>query len=170
MRALNCRTEADDKFISGIAVPWNEEITYRGEPESFSPGGLAPASNKKMPLRYGHRDQVIGAHPIPIGEIVHTVDTAEGLWVECRMMDTSTAAEAWLAAQAGLVTGFSVEFHVPGQRIGPAQGRGIKAGILDAVALTERPAYRSAAVANVRERTPRLDDHLEWLKSLDAEN
>ena len=158
---LHCRAADDGRYIEGIAVPWDQEIRYRGHPESFAPGSVQVG--ERVPLRYGH-----GAEPIPIGVVERAVDTDKGLWVSVRMLDGPIASQAWAAADAGLVRGFSIEFqggHRPGMPVG--QGR-IKQGRMIGLALTENPAYKGALVTNARARTPRLDQWYRWRNSRSA--
>jgi len=159
------REDSDGRWIEGIAVPWKQRVKTSSdyEYEEFAPGGLVPRS-EPIPLRYGHQRDLA-----PVGRVVDTVDSDEGLWISALMLDTERGAEAWAAARAGLVTGFSVEFS----RRGPTFGRGPRAlqghvddGVLNGVALTESPMYSGARVTQVRARTPRLDEWSAWIEGL----
>ena len=162
--ALHCRQEADGLYIAGVAMPWDEEIVYRGRKESFAPGGLKP--DEMVPLRYGHQRDEEG-FPIPIGRVVEAVDTDEGLWCDNKLLDVPIAEHAWHAAKDGLVTGFSAEFRVPGRTGNVGNGR-VTDGIMVGLVLTENPAYKGARITNVRARTPRLDAWTETIADLKA--
>jgi len=167
MREINiefvCRAEGDTRYISGIAMPWNEEIIYRGQRESFAPGGLVPRSGK-VPLRYGHQKDPEG-FPIPVGVLTRSVDTEHGLWIEARMLNTSSASDAWEAASEGLVGGFSVEFsRSSGIRGNVGQGR-VTDGVMNGVVLTERPAYKSATISSVRSKSSTYNEWDRWYKN-----
>ena len=165
--ALVCRSDDDGgRWLSGIAVPWDKEISLRGRKESFAPGGMR-ASDSVIPLRYGHQSHPEG-YPMPIGQVVETVDTEAGLWMEARMVDSQAADHAYELAAEGIVRGLSVEFDRSGGLRGSgAQGR-VTDGRLTGVVLTERPLYASAGVTAVRARTARLDEWLAWRDSLTA--
>lgn len=165
--ALSCRSEEGVNYIDGLAVPWDVEITYMGKPESFAPGGLTPASDRVVPFRYGHQQSPEGMGLIPIGRIAEYAHTNMGLWVSTRLLDVPAADHAYAAARDGIVTGFSVEFIVPGQRPGPGQGR-VTNGIMTGLVLTEHPAYEQARVSALRALTPRWDAWNEWRQQRQA--
>ena len=161
---ISYRASAGKRYIEGIAVPWDREIRISGRTESFAPGSLV-LSDDPVPLRYGHQRDLEEGSPIPIGRIVAATDTADGLWVRAELFDSSTAQDALAAVQGGVVRGFSAEFVTrvaSNKSRGPgAQGRVAEAELVGLV-LTEKPAYPSAEVMNVRARTPVRDRWELW--------
>jgi len=161
-RGLACRAGDDGRWIAGILMPWDQPVIVAGQPEEFAPGGLVLRSTRRVPLRYGHQTHHEG-EPVPVGVVTRGVDTADGLWIEARMLDTPGAVNAYAAVEAGLVTGLSVEFsRASGLRGGGGQGR-VHDGVANGAVLTERPIYAGARITEVRARTPRLDAARAWL-------
>ena len=163
---LICRSAADGRYIAGLAVPWDTEITHRGQRESFAPGSLRADSGVVL-MRYGHLGTP-SAMPVPIGEVVDTADTGDGLWAEARIADGPLSDQAYAAAAAGLVRGLSVEFRTRAHgraRDGRDRGQGrITDAVMVGLVLTEQPAYAAARVTQVRAATPRLDAWRGWYR------
>jgi len=146
--ALICRESDDGRFIAGIAVPWDEEIVYGGQPESFVRGGLTPGDGEVVPLRWAHNRDVV-----PIGVLSDWRDDERGLWTEWRMYPGDDAGRAWQAAADGVARGLSVEFTRPGGL--PVGGQGaVTDGVLVGASLTEHPAYPGAVITSVRDDGP----------------
>ena len=156
---LTYRAEGNKRFISGIAVPWDEPIRVMGQHESFTPGSVTIADN--APLRYGHQATTEG-FPIPIGRITRSRDTPEGLWIEAELLPVATAEHAYQAVAAGIVRGFSMEFTSTTGRGQSGHGRVVNA-TCHGLALTEEPAYKDAKVLSHRTRRPVLE---KWQREL----
>ena len=159
---LECREDGDDRYISGLALPWDEEIRNSIQHESWAPGSARV--ELPLPLRYGHLGDPT-AVPVPIGTIVEARDTDAGLWIEARLMPTDVSAQAWHAVRDGLVRGMSVEFlrseTQPPKPMGRSLWR-IESSSIKGVALTENPAYKGTNVL-ARARRPRLEELGAWL-------
>ena len=145
---IQTRDEDDVRYVSGIAVPWNVEITYAGEKEMFESGSLKPAPDP-MPLRWQH-DGI----SVPIGIVERTENRPEGLWVDCRLYDTDAAKGAWNAAKDGIAKGFSIEFENDEPGPGIMSGVGAQGDVRNAtmfgLSLVEQPAYKEAVIQSVR--------------------
>lgn len=162
---IQVRSADGTRWISGIAVPWDECITFDGDDEVFPRGSLRVA-DKPVPLRWQH-DRI----DIPIGVIDSWEDRDEGLWVDCRLFDTDDARGAWQAADAEIARGFSIEFdnEDPGpgitNGIGP-QGR-ITRAVMYGLSLVERPAYEGARIESIRSQdggdSPAFANMAEWV-------
>ena len=163
---VQCRAVDGRHWISGIVMPWDQEVTIRGVKECFPPGGMrARPDGAPMPQRYGHQAHAEG-YPLPIGRIETVVDTHAGLWIESRLLDHPTADHAFALVDEGIVRGLSAEFRRGGgMRAGSAQGR-VSDGVLTGAVLTERPIYAGAGVTATRARTARLDEWLDWCAGL----
>lgn len=159
---LHCRAEGDDRFVEGIVVPWDQEVTLRGRAESFAPGSVRERADGAVPLRWEHTR----GQQVPIGVMERAVDADEGLWGSFRLFDGDEAQRAWQAADAGIARGFSIEFRAPNAAPrGAGVGRVNEATIMGA-ALTEQPVYSGARLTGVRSRTPRADSYREFLETV----
>ncbi len=164
--SLLLRAANDVRWVSGIAVPWNDPISYMGEQEMFERGSLIPQS-EPIPLRWQH-DKV----DIPIGVVDSWENRDEGLWVECRLLDSDAANAAWQAAYEGLARGFSIEFDNMAPAPGIASGFGAQGTVTRAkmvgLSLVENPAYERAKIVSVRDAEecakPIMDLAEKWLQ------
>lgn len=169
MNKLQIRSADGVRWISGIAVPWDEMITYAGGEEVFVRGSLV-AADKAIPLRWQH-----DAIDIPIGVVETTEDRPEGLWVDCRLFDTDAARGAWQSADAGIAGGFSIEFDNEAPGPGITNGIGAQGAVRQAtmygLSLVEDPAYEGARIESIRNanlHNADIGNHRAWLEYFEA--
>ena len=72
------RAEAEERTLTGVAVPYNETISVGGIEERFERGSIPSVDGVK--LFYGHKE--------PIGKVIRGEETDEGFVVEARISET----------------------------------------------------------------------------------
>ena len=138
---------SDDRTVSGIAVPYGDEIEYtRGYFETIAPGAFNPETNGPVKLFWSHRDV--------IGTVTEARNTPEGLEITARISETSLGNDAYALARDGAIDRFSIGFvslasdttrdedgntHVVHTSIAVRE-----------VSLVPFPAYNNAVVTEVR--------------------
>lgn len=167
----------DDRTVSGIAVPYGDEIEYtRGYFETVAPDAFDPETNGPIKLFWSHRDV--------IGPVTEARNTPEGLEITARISETSLGNDAYALARDGAIDRFSIGFislasdtthdedgntHVVHTSIAVRE-----------VSLVPFPAYNNAVVTEVRSTpepekespmtdtlTPALDEINERMASLE---
>lgn len=168
---------SDDRTVSGIAVPYGDEIEYtRGYFEKIAPGAFNPETNGPIKLFWSHRDV--------IGTVTEARNTETGLEITARISETSLGNDAYALARDGAIDRFSIGFvplfsdtfrdedgntHVVHTSIAVRE-----------VSLVPFPAYNNAVVTEVRSTpepeketpmtdtlTPALDEINERMASLE---
>lgn len=168
---------SDDRTVSGIAVPYGDEIEYtRGYFETIAPDAFDPETNGPIKLFWSHRDV--------IGTVTEARNTPEGLEITARISETSLGNDAYALARDGAIDRFSIGFislasdttqdedgntHVVHTSIAVRE-----------VSLVPFPAYNNAVVTEVRSTpepeketpmtdtlTPALDEINERMASLE---
>lgn len=155
MRTLTLRPEAlttrdtDDgtATIEGIAVPWDDPITYGGITERFARGAITPDDAIGRPLLWAHD------RAEPVGHITAADDTPVGLTITAVVQPTSRGRDAITLLRAGSLRGLSIGFQPVDQRNTPTGVEYTRAALAE-LSLTPTPAYTAAAVTATREEEP----------------
>lgn len=138
---------AETREIVGIGVPYDIETEiYPGLRESFAPGSVDATGAL---LFYGHRE--------PIGKILETRDTPEGLQLKARISETNRGNEVYTLLKDGVLTKMSIGFEPIGDA--PCQvtkekdteiirWNSVKAREFSIVPF---PAYQDATITKVRQ-------------------
>lgn len=139
-RSFEVRLEdAEAREVSGIAVPWDDEISVGGFRERFDRGSVNPAEN--VLLLYGHSE--------PIGRIVEHSDTDAGHEIRAVISKTPRGDEVYTLLRDGVLTKFSVGFRPVEDR--EEDGVVVRTAVdLREVSVVPFPAYSGAAVTDVR--------------------
>lgn len=157
-------------MMTGRAVPYAEWANIGWFLESFAPGSLGKSikeAARDLPLNLFHNGS-----SFPIGAASKWVERGDGLFGEWRLDSSELAQEAARLAEAGMLTGLSIEFQ-------PIRSEWLEAEVWDpsagpefmdkctrvearlgAVGLVQTPAYVAAGVELVRSADARrLLDH-----------
>lgn len=138
---------SDDRTVSGIAVPYGDEIEYtRGYFETVAPGAFDPETNGPVKLFWSHRDV--------IGTVTEARNTPAGLEITARISETSLGNDAYALARDGAIDRFSIGF-VPLASDTTRDEDGNTHVIHTSIAVREVslvpfPAYNNAVVTEVR--------------------
>lgn len=138
---------SDDRTVSGIAVPYGDEIEYtRGYFETVAPGAFNPETNGPVKLFWSHRDV--------IGTVTEAHNTPEGLEITARISETSLGNDAYALARDGAIDRFSIGF-VPLASDTTRDEDGNTHVVHTSIAVREVslvpfPAYNNAVVTEVR--------------------
>ena len=138
---------ADDRTVSGIAVPYGDEIEYvRGYFETVAPDAFDPETNGPIKLFWSHRDV--------IGTVTEARNTPEGLEITARISETSLGNDAYALARDGAIDRFSIGF-VPLSSDTTRDEDGNTHVVHTSIAVREVslvpfPAYNNAVVTEVR--------------------
>lgn len=134
-------TNADQRTVEGVAVPFNDTIDIGGGmKERFAPGAVDLNANVKL-----FRD-----HKDVIGVVTHMSEDANGLNITAKISDTTLGNETLNLVKDGAIRSFSVGFiPVTDQKDGNTIIR--KKVDLKEVSLVAFPAYDKAEVLSVRE-------------------
>ena len=167
----------DDRTVSGIAVPYGDEIEYtRGYFETVAPDAFDPETNGPIKLFWSHREV--------IGTVTEARNTPEGLEITARISETSLGNDAYALARDGAIDRFSIGF-IPLASDTTRDEDGNTHVIHTSIAVREVslvpfPAYANAVVTEVRSTpepeketpmtdtlTPALDEINERMASLE---
>ena len=138
---------SDDRTVSGIAVPYGDEIEYtRGYFETVAPGAFNPETNGPVKLFWSHRDV--------IGTVTEARNAPEGLEITARISETSLGNDAYALARDGAIDRFSIGF-VPLASDTTRDEDGNTHVVHTSIAVREVslvpfPAYNNAVVTEVR--------------------
>lgn len=138
---------SDDRTVSGIAVPYGDEIEYtRGYFETVAPGAFNPETNGPVKLFWSHRDV--------IGTVTEARNTETGLEITARISETSLGNDAYALARDGAIDRFSIGF-VPLASDTTRDEDGNTHVVHTSIAVREVslvpfPAYNNAVVTEVR--------------------
>ncbi|MBT56598.1 MAG: hypothetical protein CMF72_24760 [Mameliella sp.] len=151
---------ASYSMLRGIAVPYDELASIGWFLEEFAPGSLAKSikeAARALPLNLFHENRTF-----PIGAADEWTEAERGLIGTWRLDGSELAQEAARLAEAGMLTGLSIEFApirsewTEAREWDPSRGpdymdrvRRVEAR-LGAVGLVQTPAYVSAGVELVR--------------------
>lgn len=167
----------DDRTVSGIAVPYGDEIEYtRGYFETVAPDAFDPETNGPIKLFWSHREV--------IGTVTEARNTPEGLEITARISETSLGNDAYALARDGAIDRFSIGF-IPLASDTTRDEDGNTHVVHTSIAVREVslvpfPAYKNAVVTEVRSTpepvketpmtdtlTPALDEINERMASLE---
>lgn len=138
---------SDDRTVSGIAVPYGDEIEYmRGYFETIAPDAFDPETNGPVKLFWSHRDV--------IGTVTDARNTPAGLEITARISETSLGNDAYALARDGAIDRFSIGF-VPLASDTTRDEDGNTHVVHTSIAVREVslvpfPAYNNAVVTEVR--------------------
>jgi len=144
-------TDAEQRTVEGIAVPYNDTIDIGGGmKERFAPGAVDLNADVKL-----FRD-----HKEIIGLVTKMEDSEEGLIIRAKISETSLGNETLNLVKDGAIRSFSVGF-IP--VIDEKKDNTIirKKVDLKEVSLVAFPAYEKAEVLSVREENNQEDKSME---------
>ena len=147
-RDIELRLEnMDERTITGLAVPYNEEANIGGAyMERFAPGAIKDVTDVK--LFYGHE--------MPIGKVLSGRDTEAGFEITAKVSETSLGNDVLTLMRDGALNKFSVGFvPVEQTRDGNTITRTLVS--LKEVSVVAMPAFAGASITEVREET--LEDN-----------
>lgn len=132
----------EERVVSGIAVPFGQEINVGGTKERFERGAISNTEDVKL----------FWSHQEPIGKVLRGEDTEDGYLIEAQISKTPRGDEALTLLRDGVINKMSVGFQ-------PLKDRKEDDVIvreevsLREVSLVSFPAYSQADVLSVREET-----------------
>lgn len=153
-------TTANYKMLRGLAVPYGEWASIGWFLESFAAGSLGKSikeAARDLPLNIFHENR-----SFPIGAADEWDEKTKGLYGTWRLDGSETAQEAARLAEAGMLTGLSIEFTPirseweAAEEWDPSRGPDFMDKVtriearLGAVGLVQTPAYVKAGVELVR--------------------
>ena len=138
---------ASERIVSGRIVPYGEQITVRGRPESFARGALADVKPSEVKL-FDHHRQVIG-------KMLELEEREDGAYASFKIAATPKGDELLTLVTEGVVDSFSLGF-IPGQVAPDGTHHRVKA--LPEVSLVTFGAYPGAKVLSVREKEDPMSD------------
>lgn len=145
-RSVELRLESsEERTISGIAVPYNEDANIGGQYyERFAPGAISDVTDVK--LFYGHET--------PIGSVIEGRDTEAGYEIRARVSETSLGNDVLTLMRDGVLNKFSVGF-VPVEQSQDGQTITRTSVLLKEVSVVPFPAFAGANITEVRDdQTP----------------
>ena len=138
---------AGDRLITGIAVPYDDEIEYMpGWFETVARDSYNPETNGPIKLFWQHSDV--------IGTVTDARNTPEGLEITARISETTLGNDVYALAKDGAIDRFSIGF-IPIDTDTSRDDTGAthavhKAINIREVSLVPFPAYENAKVTDVR--------------------
>lgn len=133
--------DTQERTITGLAVPYNQEADLGGYKERFAPGAIQSVDDVK--LFYGHAE--------PIGKVVEGRETADGYEITAKLTEGVQRADETLALMRdGVLNKFSVGFMPVEQT---RDGNVVTRTLVDLkeVSVVPFPAYSGAEITQVRE-------------------
>lgn len=132
----------EERTLSGVAVPFDQEIEVGGIKERFERGAIKSVDNVK--LFYGHK--------MPIGKVTRGEDTDDGFVVEAKISETPNGDEVLTLMRDGVLNKMSVGFAPVKDR--KEEGVVVREEVdLKEISIVAFPAYSNADVLSVREET-----------------
>lgn len=132
----------EERTLSGVAVPFDQEIEVGGIKERFERGAIKSVDNVK--LFYGHK--------MPIGKVTRGEDTDDGFVVEAKISETPNGDEVLTLMRDGVLNKMSVGFAPIKDR--KEEGVVVREEVdLKEISIVAFPAYSNADVLSVREET-----------------
>lgn len=138
---------AGDRLITGIAVPYDDEIEYMpGWFETVARDSYSPETNGPIKLFWQHSDV--------IGTVTDARNTPEGLEITARISETSLGNDVYALAKDGAIDRFSIGF-IPIDTDTSRDDTGATHAVHKAISIREVslvpfPAYDNAKVTDVR--------------------
>ena len=134
---------AEERTITGLAVPYNQDANISGAYiERFAPGAIEDVTDVK--LFYGHET--------PIGVVTAGRSTDAGYEITAKVSDTSLGNDVLTLMRDGALNKFSVGF-VPVEQTRDGQTITRTKVSLREVSVVPFPAYAGANITEVREET-----------------
>lgn len=138
--------DTEARTVTGIAVPWDDEIQVGGIRERFEKGAVVPREN--VLLMYGHSE--------PIGKITAHRDGKTGHEIDAVISKTARGDEVYTLLRDGVLSKFSVGFSPVTDR--EEDGVIVRESIdLREVSIVPIPAYDNAAITDVRSEASAAD-------------
>ena len=102
---LRAQTDDDQRTVTGLAVPYDDEIElYEGMFESVAPGAFRAPDPSATAMK------LLWRHDEPIGLITEAEDTDDGLTITARISRTTRGDEAYALLRDGVIDRFSIGF------------------------------------------------------------
>lgn len=134
----------EERTITGLAVPYNEEANIGGQyQERFVPGAFDSVEDVK--LFYGHET--------PIGVVLSGRDTESGFEITAKVSETSLGNDVLTLMRDGALNKFSVGF-VPVEQTRDGSLVTRTKAILKEISVVPFPAFAGANITEVREESP----------------
>lgn len=130
----------EKREISGLAAPYGETVIREGRKVRFEKGMFGDVSETH--LYFNHEEG------LPIGKVFHIEDTDEGLKIKARISRTAKGDEVYTLLRDGVLQKFSVGFIGREQRQEDDTTVWTKVDLHE-VSVVPRPAFKSAAIAEV---------------------
>lgn len=143
--------DADQRLVTGIAVPWDTPTDVGGYTEVVRRGAVVPVGSIKLMWR----------HDEPIGVVTAHEDTDAGFEITARISQTARGDEAYTLLRDGVIDKFSIGFR-PVEHEVSADGLTVtrtKVSVHE-VSLVPIPAYEGATVSQVREAPTVKEDSM----------
>lgn len=151
--------DTDSRTITGIAVPYGDEIALGGNTnERFAPGAITSIEDVK--LFYGHEE--------PIGKVIEGHDTDAGFEITAYISETARGEEVLTLLRDGVLNRFSVGF-IPVEN--EHDGNTVVRTLVDLkeVSVVPFPAYDGAKISEVREEIEVVEEITEPLIEQESE-
>ena len=151
--------DTDSRTITGIAVPYGQEIALGGNTnERFAAGAIQSIEDVK--LFYGHEE--------PIGKVIEGHDTDAGFEITAYISETTRGEEVLTLLRDGVLNRFSVGF-IPVEN--EHDGNTVVRTLVDLkeVSVVPFPAYDGAKISEVREEIEVIDEPTEPLIEQESE-
>lgn len=132
--------DTETRKFSGVAVPFNQEISVGGITERFERGAIEGVEDVKL----------FWNHQTPIGKITRGEETDEGFVIDAVISRTQQGDDAYQLLRDGVINKLSVGFQAVKNR--KEEGVIVRERVnLKEVSLVPFPAYSKADVLSVRE-------------------
>lgn len=140
-RDIELRYNEEDRTVTGIAVPYNQEANIGSYKEVFVRGAISEDVSD-VKLFYGHEE--------PIGKVVEGRDTDGGFEITALISDTQRGNEVRTLLKDGVLNKFSVGFVPVEQERDGSTVKRTKVSLRE-VSVVPFPAYTGANITEVRE-------------------
>ena len=140
-RDIELRYNEEDRTVTGIAVPYNQEANIGSYKEVFVRGAISEDVSD-VKLFYGHEE--------PIGKVVEGRDTDGGFEITALISDTQRGNEVRTLLKDGVLNKFSVGFVPVEQERDGSTVKRTKVSLRE-VSVVPFPAYSGANITEVRE-------------------
>lgn len=149
VRELDIRAvSAEERTITGIAVPYGQTANIGHYQERFAPNSveLAPTT------------QLFWRHEEPIGLVLAGRETAEGYEVTARISETPRGNEAYTLVRDGVINKFSIGFQAVEHKLDKDDTVVRTKVLVREISLVPVPAYEGASVKEVRDLQNSIDE------------
>lgn len=144
---------SDERVVSGLAVPFDEENLIRTFTGSFTEV-VRPGAFSRTVQERGHKVKFLWSHRterMPIGRAVHLEERDDGLYAEFRVSQTPSGDEVLELIRDGTVDGLSMGFSIVREKWSKDRKfRELLEVKLHEISATAFPAYQGAKVLAVR--------------------